>query len=121
MQMDIDVSASTDVNKCHGLCVYTLEITSAGAEDLSVDKLGNDMIEFQNIQDDRDRVIGSKPPYGKYDFLKKDKAIDNCFSKCETSSSTIACVEVALDADAIATKDSTPHENIKSLPVSIFC
>ncbi|KAI3743389.1 hypothetical protein L1987_61097 [Smallanthus sonchifolius] len=80
--MDIGVSATIDVNKSHGLSMYTLESTNEGTEDLSVNKLQKDVIESLNI--DRDRVLGSKPPSSKYDFQKKDNTIGSSCS-CSTS------------------------------------
>ncbi|XP_076949954.1 uncharacterized protein LOC143622791 [Bidens hawaiensis] len=83
LTMDIDMPASIDVNKSHGLC--TLESTNAATEDHSVNKLGNDVIESLNI--DKYEVPGSKPPFDDYNFQKKDKAID---SSCSCSSSPLS-------------------------------
>ncbi|MFS7990011.1 hypothetical protein Hanom_Chr11g01053781 [Helianthus anomalus] len=78
--MDIDVSASIDVNKSHGLC--TLESTNADTEDLSVNNLRSDVTESLNI--DIHGVTGSKQPYDDYGFQNEDKATD---PSCSSSTS----------------------------------
>ncbi|XP_071690563.1 uncharacterized protein [Rutidosis leptorrhynchoides] len=116
--MDVDVLASIDANKCHGLCTYTLKSTNSGIGDLSTNELCNDETEYPNIEEDNDSAISFVPPCRNNDFQKKNKAIDTCFNSCQTSSSsTIQCTEIAVDADATENKDFTPHDNIKPLPL----
>nr|XP_043610091.1 uncharacterized protein LOC122581849 [Erigeron canadensis] len=125
MSMDIDVLASIDVNKSHGLCMHTIGSSSAGTGDLSVNNLGNDMFEFQNIQHDKAAASCSKPLNGQNEFQKKDGATEKFFIKCDaspcsskTTSSNESCVEVEFGAEAITGENSTDHDNIKFPPTT---
>ncbi|KAK1426122.1 hypothetical protein QVD17_14791 [Tagetes erecta] len=62
--------------------MYTLESTNTDTEDLSVNKLRNDVTESLNI--DKSAVPGSKPSYDKSHFEKEDSAIGPACS-CSTS------------------------------------
>ncbi|XP_052626815.1 uncharacterized protein LOC111914920 isoform X3 [Lactuca sativa] len=101
--MDIDVSTSVDVNNCHGLYIYTPEST----QNLSVDKLGNNVTQFLNVQDDKDGVPGCKPPHGKYEKYFSNPTTFIC--SIESTLSPGASVE------AITVNEPTPCDNLKSV------
>ncbi|CAI9268150.1 unnamed protein product [Lactuca saligna] len=100
--MDIDLSTSVDVNNCHGLYIHTPEST----QNLSVDKLGNNVTQFLNIQDDKDVVPGSKPPHGKY-----EKYFSNPTFICSIEST----LSPGASVEAITVNEPTPCDNLKSV------
>lgn len=115
MQMDIDVSASIDVNKS------TLESTNPDSKDLCVNKPANDVIEFMSTQDDGNENLDSKSSCDEHDSQKKDQAGENSIGDCKTfpcssntASSSGESMEVALNTNDIIVQESTPHDNVKS-------
>ena len=110
MQMDIDVSASIDVNKS------TLESSNPDSKDLCVNKPANDVIEFMSAQDDGNENLDSESSCDEHDSQKKDQAGENSIGDCSsnTTSSSGESMEVALNTNDIIVQESTPHDNVKS-------
>lgn len=99
--MDIDVSSSVDVNNCHGLYIHTPEST----QNLSLDKLGSNITQFLNIQDDKDGLPASKSPHGKY---------EKYFSNPTTSPFSIKTISSqGASLEAMTSKNATPCDNQK--------
>lgn len=98
------MSASIDdVNKSHGLCMYTLESTNTDTEDLSVNKLRNDVTESLNTE--KSVAPSSKPSYDKCDFEKEDSAIS---PSCSSSTSLPVSIAI-ICSDGRLVAISTPQ------------